>query len=155
MYINGGTLNLNVTASDGTGLKCDSIIRMTDGEINIKVAGPLSEGIRANYAAYFDGGYINAEVTADGTKGIRAKKCTKTTDMVLNGGYLYFNGTTVDMTVSGKTYVSDGTACAGIRSDRDFTQTAGDITITMNSSDASALVVKGTENRTGGTLTVK
>jgi hypothetical protein len=71
------------------------------------------------------------------------------------GGFLYFNGTDVDMTVSGKTYVSDATACAGIRSDRDFTQTAGDITITMESSDATALVVKGTENRTGGTLTVK
>ena len=155
MYINGGTLNLNVTASDGTGLKCDSIIRMTDGVINVNVLGPLSEGIRTNYAAYFDGGTINATVASDGSKGIRAKKCTKTTDMVLNGGFLYFNGTDVDMTVSGKTYVSDATACAGIRSDRDFTQTAGDITITMESSDATALVVKGTENRTGGTLTVK
>lgn len=155
MYINGGTLNLNVTASDGTGLKCDSIIRMTDGVINVNVLGPLSEGIRTNYAAYFDGGTINATVASDGSKGIRAKKCTKTTDMVLNGGFLYFNGTNVDMTVSGKTYVSDATACAGIRSDRDFTQTAGDITITMESTDATALVVKGTENRTGGTLTVK
>lgn len=155
MYINGGTLNLNVSASDGTGLKCDSIIRMTDGEINVKVTGPLSEGIRANYAAYFDGGRINAEITADGTKGIRAKRCTKTTDTVLNGGHLYFNGTTVDMTVSGNTYAADATACVGIRSDRNFTQTAGDITITMNSTDATAYVVKGTESRTGGTLTVK
>ena len=155
MYINGGVLNLNVTASDGTALKCDSILRMTDGEIYVNVTGPLSEGIRTNYSAYFNGGYINATVASDGSKGIRAKKCTKTTDTVLNGGFLYFNGTDVDMTVSGKTYVSDATACVGIRSDRDFTQTAGDITITMESSDAEALVVKGTKNSAGGKFVVK
>lgn len=155
MYINGGVMNLNVTASDGAGLKCDSIIRMTDGEININVTGPISEGIRTNYAAYFNGGYINIGVTSDGSKGIRAKKCTKTTDMVRNGGFLYFNGTDVDMTVAGKTYVSDGTACAGIRADQDYSQTAGDITVTLTSTDAEALVVKGTKSTTGGTFEVK
>ena len=155
MYINGGVLNLNVSATDGAGLKCDSIIRMTGGEINVNVTSPLSEGIRVNYAAYFDDGVINAKVASDGSKGIRAKKCTKTSDTVFNGGFLYFNGTNVDMNVSGKTYVSDGTDCVGIRADRDFTQTAGDITVTVASSDAEALVVKGTDNRTGGTFTVK
>ena len=59
------------------------------------------------------------------------------------------------MTVSGKTYTADATDCVGIRADRNLTQTAGDITITMLSDDATAVVVKGTENRTGGTLTVK
>jgi hypothetical protein len=128
---------------------------MTDGEININVTGPISEGIRTNYAAYFNGGYINIGVTSDGSKGIRAKKCTKTTDMVRNGGFLYFNGTDVDMTVAGKTYVSDGTACAGIRADQDYSQTAGDITVTLTSTDAEALVVKGTKSTTGGTFEVK
>lgn len=155
MIIKGGVLNLNVSASDGTGLKCDSIIYMTGGEVNVCVTGPLSEGIRTNYAAYFDGGNIRMDLKADGTKGIRAKRCTKTTDMVLNGGFLNFGGTTVGMTVSGKTYVADGTDCVGIRADRDFNQTAGDITLTVTSSDATGLVVKGTENRTGGTLVVK
>lgn len=155
MIIKGGVLNLNVSASDGMGLKCDSIIYMTGGELNINVAGPLSEGIRTNYAAYFDGGDIHMDIKGDGTKGIRAKRCSKTTDTVLNGGFLNFGGTTVEMTVSGKTYVADGTDCVGIRADRDFNQTAGDITLTVNSSDATGLVVKGTENRTGGTLVVK
>lgn len=155
MIIKGGVLNLNVSASDGMGLKCDSIIYMTGGELNINVAGPLSEGIRTNYAAYFDGGDIHMNIKGDGTKGIRAKRCSKTTDTVLNGGFLNFGGTTVEMTVSGKTYVADGTDCVGIRADRDFNQTAGDITLTVNSSDATGLVVKGTENRTGGTLVVK
>lgn len=155
MYIKGGTLNLNVSATDGTGLKCDSIIYMTGGDININVSGHLSEGIRANYAAYFDGGNIQMGITADGTKGIRAKRCSKTTDTVLNGGFLYFRGTTVGMDISGKTYAVDGTECVGIRADRNFTLSGGDITLTMNSSDATGLVVKGTDTRTGGTLTIK
>ncbi len=155
MIIKGGELNLNVTAMDGTGLKCDSIIYMTGGQLNINVNSPLSEGIRTNYAAYFDGGNISMNVVGDGDKGIRAKRCSKTTDTVLNGGYLYFSGTNVDMNISGKTYAADGTDCVGIRADRDFTQTAGDITLTVTSNDATPLVVKGTENRTGGTLVVK
>lgn len=155
MILKGGVLNLNVSASDGTGLKCDSILTMTGGEVNVNVDGPLSEGIRTNYAAYFDGGNVRMTVSADGSKGIRAKRCSKTTDTVLNGGFLNFGGTTVEMTVSGKTYAADATDCVGIRADRDFNQTAGDITITVTGSDAAGLVVKGTENRTGGTLVVK
>ena len=155
MIIKGGVLNLNVSASDGTGLKCDSVIYMTGGEVNINVTSNLSEGIRTNYAAYFDGGSIKIDVSSNGSKGIRAKRCSKSTDTVLNGGYLYFRGTTVGLTVSGKTYTADGTDCVGIRADRDFTQTAGDIIITMASTDATAVVVKGAENRTGGTLTIK
>ena len=155
MIIKGGVLNLNVTAEDGAGLKCDSVIYMTGGDVNIHVNAPLSEGIRTNYAAYFDGGNISMDVKADGTKGIRAKRCSKTTDTVLNGGFLYFRGTNVNMNISGKTYAADATDCVGIRADRDLTQTAGDITLTVTSTDATPLVVKGIENRTGGTLVVK
>lgn len=155
MIIKGGVLNLNVSATDGTGLKCDSIIYMTDGDVNITVNSPLSEGIRTNHTAYFDGGHIRMDVKADGCKGIRAKRCSKTTDTVLNGGFLHFRGTTVDMDISGKTYAADGTDCVGIRADRDFTQTDGAITLTVTSTDATPLVVKGTDNRTGGTLVVK
>ncbi len=155
MIIKGGVLNLNVSATDGTGLKCDSILTMTGGELNINVAGPLSDGIRTCHTAYFDGGHIRMDVVADGTKGIRAKRCTKTTDTVLNGGYLHFRGTTVDMAISGNTYKADGTDCVGIRADRDFSLTAGDITLTVTSTDATPLVVKGADKRTGGTLVVK
>ena len=155
MIIKGGVMNLKVSGSDAAGLKCDSIIYMTGGDVNIEVPGMLSEGIRTNYAAYFDGGNMQIKISGNGTKGIRAKRCTKTTDTVLNGGYLYFGGTNLNMTVSGKTYAADATACVGIRADRDFTQTAGDITIVMSSSDAEGLVVKGTKNCTGGTLEIK
>lgn len=155
VIIKGGVLNLNVSATDGTGIKCDSILTMTGGEVNIRVTGPLSEGIRTNYAAYFDAGTVGIDVASDGSKGIRAKRCSKMSDTVLNGGFLHFRGTTLDMTISGKTYASDGTDCVGIRADRDFTQTSGDITLTVTSTDATPLLVKGSDNRTGGTFVVK
>ncbi len=155
MYINGGTLNLNVSASDGTGLKCDSIIRMTGGDININVTGTISEGIRASYAAYFDGGTINIDLQADGTKGIKGKTCKKSTDTVLGGGNLYFRGTKTDIIAGGGTYTADATKCMAIRADKDFTQTAGDITLTVANAAAVALDVKGTKTTTGGTLTIK
>lgn len=152
MYINGGTLNLNVSATDGTGLKCDSIIRMTGGEININITGELSEGIRTYYAAYFDGGTISAKANANGSKCIKAKKSTKTTDTVVNGGFLYFNGTNATIEANGGTYTADNTKCMGIRADQDFTQTAGTITITTTNSAAVGLSVKGNKNLNGGTL---
>lgn len=152
MYINGGTLNLNVSATDGTGLKCDSIIRMTGGEININITGELSEGIRTYYAAYFDGGTISAKANANGSKCIKAKKSTKTTDTVVNGGFLYFNGTNATIEANGGTYTADNTKCMGIRADQDFTQTAGTITITTTNNAAVGLSVKGNKNLNGGTL---
>ncbi|MBQ8361793.1 MAG: carbohydrate-binding domain-containing protein [Bacteroidaceae bacterium] len=155
MMIEGGVLNLNVSATDGAGLKCDSIIRMSGGDINIKVTGTLSEGIRTNYSAYFDGGAISVDVNSNGSKGIRAKRCSKTTDTVLNGGHLYFGGTDVNMNIAGSTYTADGTECVGIRADRNFTQTSGEITLTVTSNDATGLVVKGEDNRSGGTLVIK
>lgn len=155
MMIEGGVLNLNVSATDGAGLKCDSILHMTGGDVNIKVTGALSEGIRTNYSAYFDGGEISVDVSSNGSKGIRAKRCSKVSDTVLNGGFLYFGGTDVDMNITGKTNAADGTDCVGIRADRDFTLTDGDITLTVASSDATGLVVKGKDTRTGGTIVIK
>ncbi|MBQ8737719.1 MAG: carbohydrate-binding domain-containing protein [Bacteroidaceae bacterium] len=152
MFINGGTLNLNVTTSDGVGLKCDSIIRMTGGEININVKGTISEGIRTSYAAYFDGGTIKIDAVGNGTKGLRAKKCTKTTDPVKNGGYIYLNGTDLEINVSGSTYTADGTKCVGMRVDKDYTQTAGNVEINVLSNDATGLDIRGEKNITGGTL---
>lgn len=152
MIIKGGVLNLNVSATDGTGLKCDSILTMTGGEINVNVSGSLSEGIRVCHTAFFNGGKINATVSGSGTKGIKGKKCSKTTDTVLNGGFLNFGGTDVDMLVSGAIYTADNTKCMGIRADQDFTQTAGSIVLNVTNSTAKGLDVKGQKNLVGGTL---
>lgn len=154
--IKGGKLNLNVSQSDGSGLKVDSCIYMTAGDIKVDVTGNVSEGIRANFATYFDGGKITSTVSGKGARAIRAKKSTKTTDTVVNGGFMYFNGTDVDLTVSGAKNTADNTVCYGIKADTEFKQTAGTITITVTSSDSSTKAYNfKSDTSTGGSLIVK
>ena len=84
------------------------------------------------------------------------KKTTKTTDTVLNGGYLYFNGTNADITVTGTKNVADNTVCYGIKADTEFKQTAGTVTITVSSTDDSTKAYNfKSDTSTGGTLNVK
>ncbi len=154
--INGGKLTLDVAQSDGSGLKADSCVYMNGGEVKVDVAGNVSEGIRANYATYFNGGSVTSVVSGNGSRAIRAKKSTKSTDTVLNGGYVYFNGADADITVTGAKNSADNTICYGIKADTEFKQTEGNITITVKSSDTSTKAYSFKSNTsTGGTLTVK
>jgi len=152
-YIKGGELTLNVSQSEGTGLKVDSCLYMTGGDVKFDVTGSLSEGIRATYATYFNGGTVSGTVAGKGSRGIRAKKTTKSTDKVLNGGYMYFNGANADIKVTGTKNTADNTVCYGMKADTEFKQTAGEITITVNSTDSSTKAYNFKSNTsTGGTL---
>lgn len=146
--IKGGELTLNMTQTDGSGLKADSIFTMTGGTVNLTIAGTESEGIRCSYNAFFNGGTVKGSVTADGARGIRGKAVTKVTGTVRNGGNVTFSGTDVNLTVSGGTSTG-ATECYGIKVDKTLSQTAGDITITV-SGDAGKINA-GTDSWTGGT----
>lgn len=148
--IKGGTLTLNVAQEDGTGIKCDSLFTMSGGTLTLAVSGVVAEGIRCSYRASFNGGSIDGAVTALGSRGIRGKKATKSTDTTKNGGYLDFNGTNVTLTVSGGTYTVDQSKCFGIKADQTLKQTAGDISITVSNSAATAIKA-ATDTWTGGT----
>lgn len=148
--IKGGSLTLNVSQSDGSGIKCDSLFSMSGGNITIAVSGDISEGIRTAYQGTFSGGKITGTVSANGSCGILGKKITKITGTTKNGGFLDFKGTDVSLVVSGGTYIADQSKCYGIKADQTLTQTAGDISITV--SNAAATDIKaGTDNWTGGT----
>ena len=123
---------------------------MSNGNISIAVSGAISEGIRCSYRATFNGGSINGTATGNGSRGIRGKKTTKTTDTTLNGGFLDFNGTNITLDVSGGTYTADQSKCYGIKADQTLTQTAGDITVNVSNSAATAIKA-GTDKWTGGT----
>lgn len=154
MRIEGGALDLEV-AYDAKGLKSDSTFTMTGGTVNFTCTKDLGEGIRTNYHGFFEGGTITGVITGNGTKGINANK-SGSTGTVLNGGYLYMNGTDVTLTVSGGTHVdgADKTKCHGLRAEQILTQTAGTIDITVTNTDAKAYNAMFL-NRTGGTLNVK
>jgi hypothetical protein len=74
---------------------------------------------------------------------------------VKNGGFLYFNGTDLEINVSGSTYTGDGTKCVGMRVDKDYTQTDGNVAINVLSNDATGVDIRGTKTVTGGTLKEK
>lgn len=152
VYINGGTIDMTVSQNGGNGLKCDSIIRMTGGAIKMNVTGTTSDGIQHNYHSYFSGGTIEGTISGNGSMGIYSKKATKTTDTVLKGGDIHFDGTDVTLTVSGE---STATAddCIGIAVDGDYYQTAGNIKLTLTNPDAIGIDVLGSSTVTGGTKT--
>ena len=148
--IKGGTLTLNVSQKDGSGIKCDSLFTMSGGTVSFAVSGDISEGIRTAYRATFSKGNINGSVTGNGSRGIRGKKCTKVTDTTKNGGFLDFKGTNVTLVVSGGTYTADQSKCFGIKADQTLTQAAGDISITVSNSAATGIQA-ATDTWTGGT----
>lgn len=148
--IKGGSLTLNVSQSDGSGIKCDSLFSMSGGNITIAVSGDISEGIRTAYQGTFSGGKITGTVSANGSCGILGKKITKITGTTKNGGFLDFKGTDVSLVVSGGTYIADQSKCYGIKADQTLNQTAGDISITVSNSAATDIKA-GTDNWTGGT----
>lgn len=152
--INGGTMNLNISQTDGAGLKCDSIIYMTGGAIDLNLTGNISKGIQFCYDGKFSGGTITGKVAGNGCKGLKAKKVTTSTGTVRNGGDAHFSGTDVTLTVSGGTYTTDGTTCGGIMIDKDMYQTGGTLHLTVSNSAASGITVKGTDYNTGGTRTI-
>lgn len=153
MFINGGTLTMNVSQTDGNGIACDSVFTMTGGEIQCNIGGVVCNGIRFYYRGDFKGGVVNMNVTGNGSKGIRAKRTTKATDTVLKGGYANFDGTNVIMTVDGGTYTQDSSNCYGIYVEREMTQSAGDIHITVTNAEADAIYARS-DTQTGGTRTI-
>lgn len=142
IILRGGTINMDLSQTDGCGLKADSCIYMTDGEVNLTVSGPISQGIRYNYNGYFDGGTISGTVSGDGAKGFKAKNTTSSST-VNGGGDAYFRGTDVALTVSGGTYTADNSKCIGIRVDKDYYHTGGNISLDVTNSAAVGLDVKG------------
>ncbi|MBQ9640223.1 MAG: carbohydrate-binding domain-containing protein [Bacteroidaceae bacterium] len=136
-YINGGTLNLTVAADDTKGLKADSLIYMTDGTINLNVTGTAAIGIQSNYAAYFTGGTVTGTVAGINTVGIKGND-SKSSVTVVDGGYLYFSGTTVNLSVQGFG------KCYALYSEHDITATGGTIALSGPADNAPGYKAKDT-----------
>ena len=140
-----GNLNINVV-NNSEGLKADSILNVSGGNINIAVKGVDSDAMRANYAMMISGGNIDIVLQGDGTKGIKVKNETAST--VNNGGNASISGGTIQILALGDSYTdatNETTKCIGVSIDADFTLTGGELHITAMGEEAKALNVKGTE----------
>ncbi len=156
MFINGGTINMEISQVDGNGLCCDSIIHMTGGKVVANVTGAVSNGLRSAFDMYLEGGSIECNVSGDGSKGIRGRYLTTATATVTKGGSINFDGTDVKIVLTGGTYTTDNSNCQGIRAENYLYQTAGNIDITVSNPDARAIYTKSStrDKWEGGTRNI-
>ena len=155
--IKGGALSINV-ADSGSGIKADSTLTISGGNINIHVAGNDADGLRSNYAVNITGGTTDIYVEGDGSKGIKSKNDTETTATVSNGGDISISGGTIRIEHLGDTYADpstgDTSSCVGIAADNKLVQTDGEMEILSMGTDCQAYRGRGGERLEGGTLKI-
>lgn len=144
MYIKGGHLNLDVSSSNASALKCINTFILDGGALNIDINGTTSEGIYVNNEAQFKSGEIYIDITGNGSKGIKGKQ--KSSTPYTNGGNAQFCGASVTIIARGSDFVadSDTTHCVGISIDGNLTQTQGDISVTTVGTEARSVTCDGT-----------
>ncbi len=129
IMINGGTLNINVAADGAKGIRCDSLMTITDDD------------------GYHTTINITTATTAYAGKGLKSG-----TDMNITGG-------TFTITTNGKgEWDSDdkaASACAALKADRNMTISGGTFTLTATGSGGKGINADGVLTISGGTMTIK
>lgn len=132
IYLQGGTLNLNVTANGAKGVKAAGDVKVSGGSITVIQTGSIvadtdlsyPTSIKADGNINITGGTININNTADGGKGLSAdgtinideSNASVTIDIIANGkgGTAEVTGSTeTETTGSYKVYVSVPTTGGG------------------------------------------
>ena len=152
IYIKGGSLNINVP-DDAKGLKADSILNISGGDINIVVKGVDSNALHANYAVNISGGNLDITLEGDGTKAISSNN--KTASTVNNGGDTNISGGVINILALGDNYVNEANEtqeCLGASIDGNLNLSGGELHITAMGEMAKAMEVKGTQTITDNTL---
>lgn len=123
--IGGGTIDINVSAADGKGMKCDSTVLINGGDITLTLSGAQSKGIKSGQHITLNGGTttINGSgativtdndpshctgLKSDGDVTVNAGNLAVTMSAAAAGGKginadgsVFFNGGTVNLSVAG------------------------------------------------------
>ena len=97
LLINGGTLNLTVTADDADALKSDSLLVIADGTITINTTGAANKGLKSDSTVNISGGTIT--ITQKGNKIVSTDDISYSTgikaagDINITGGTVTINNT--------------------------------------------------------------
>lgn len=107
--ITGGASQVaGIDTSSCAAIKCDSMLTLTGGEINLKSTGEGGKGINADEEIIISGGTLNVVTT--GTKVLSSPKGIKTdTNFTMSAGSLYtYSANSSPLDVAGTLTVKDG-----------------------------------------------
>ena len=139
-----GNGTLNVTGNCRHAIASDDYI-IIDGNITLNVKSTTGTGIKVNDGLWINSGKIDINVTADAARGIKSDSV-----VVITGG-----NTTI--TTSGDCVYDkeedDYSSAACIKCDRDFTMSAGTLTMSSSGDGGKCINTSGKVEFSGGTLT--
>ena len=151
IYINGGILNVEVSAAAAKGINCESNIIVNGGRTTVLTTGDGmydtddretkgAAGIKADSALTVNGGELWLKSTGSGGKGINV-------DMEAQ-----FNGGSVYVVTTGGQYRSnnDTSSPKGIKADGNITVSGGRIWVRTNGNNGEGIETKNCLSITGG-----
>lgn len=184
IYIKGGTIGINVTATAAKGIKAEGDMQISDGTITVKTTGngkwdsddqetKAACGLTCDGNMTINGGKITLTSTGSGGKGMKCDGVLTisdgTIDIVTSGGLYYNNGTTENTNYTGDTdrvssnyYSSPKGIKAGlkIQSGSSYTYsggidiTGGTISVATSGHNAEGIESKNYLNISDGHITV-
>lgn len=184
VYISGGTIDIDVTATAAKGVKCDGDMMISGGTIHVKTAGggawdsddqetKAACGLSCDGNMTISGGTITLNSTGSGGKGMKCDGVLTisdgTIDVVTSGNLYYNNGIIEDSNYMGNTdrissnyYSSPKGIKAGLRIENGNTYTysggiditGGTITVTTSGRNSEGIESKNYLNISGGHITV-
>lgn len=184
VYISGGTIDIDVTATAAKGIKCDGDMIISGGTIHVNTAGggewdsddqetKAACGLSCDGNMTISGGTISLNSTGSGGKGMKCDGVLTisdgTIDVVTSGNLYYNNGITENTNYTGNTdrissnyYSSPKGIKAGLKIENGNTYTysggiditGGTITVTTSGRNSEGIESKNYLNISGGHITV-
>lgn len=173
IYINGGTVQITVTAAAAKGLKAEGDVYVTGGTVNVTTSGvgtwdttdletKAAAGISADGNIALSGGTLTFRSTGSGGKGIKCDGTLAVSDSAVisvttTGGLFYSNGSTTNTNYTGNTdRISNSyySSPKGIKAAGAVAITGGKISVSTSGTNGEGIESKSTLTISGGEIAV-
>lgn len=138
LIINGGAVNVTLSASDAAALKSDSLMTLTGGTFTLTTKGDADKGLKSKTDIAISGGTF--VITQSGSYLVEDYDPSYTTAVKADG----------NITITGGTFTltSSATAGKGLSADGDITVSEDDATVVLNITNTGAGEVMDTSKNT-------